>query len=290
MEAMFKNLLPAHPTKNYSPVNRCVYCGSNENLSDEHIVPYGLGGRWVLPKASCAKCAAISGAFEGTCLRTMFGPLRMYYDLPSRRRKSRPKTLPLKVKYDLSEADWTEVEVDQEIYPFLITFPNYLMPDELSGYTTTKRDSSTASFWIRGASFRYGLTPHLEELAQKLKVAQLMPVATFQTHEFCLMLAKIAHAFAVAELGLDSFSPFLTSMILNTDTSNSVQYVGGLANAEPRSNNLHEISFDSHTCDRPDIVAVRIRLLASLETPTYYVAVGRKNSSVAQNQIEAAAR
>jgi hypothetical protein len=279
MEAMFKSLLPAHPTKKYAAQTACIYCGSLATLSDEHIVPFGLGGRWILPKASCGKCAAHTSAFEGTCLRTMFGPLRLYYDLPSRRRNARPKKLPLKVKFATSEKDWTEVEVDQEIYPFLILFPNYLMPDELSGFkTTSPRDAATNSFWIRGASFRYGLTEHLEELAMKLNVAEIMPTATFQTPEFCLMLAKIAHSYAVAELGLDSFSAFLPPMIQSKDVSNRVQYIGGLPSAEPRSRNLHEISFDSHTCHRPDIVSVRIRLFSSLEAPTYYVAVGKKNA------------
>ena len=88
------------------------------------------------------------------------------------------------------------------------------------------------------------------------------------------MLAKIAHAFAVAEKGLGSFVPFLTPIICNADTSNSVQYIGGLPQVGPAAAGLHELSFAS--CDCPEIVAVRIRLLAPLETPTYYVAVGRR--------------
>ena len=276
---MLKNSLPNHPTKSYTPAHICIYCGSTERLSDEHIIPYGLGGRWVLPMASCARCASVTGAFEGTCLRTMFGPLRMYYDFPTRRRGARPKTLPLKVKRRTGE-DWTLVEVEQEAYPFLILFPHYTLPDAISGLTSERRDSATKSFWIRGASFRYGLFVHLEELARTLAVAEIMPNAKFQTHEFALLLAKIAHAYAVAELGVNAFHAFLPAMILKTDTSNSVKYVGGLPKAEPTSRNLHEISFDSKVCAEPDIIAVRIRLLASLEAPTYYVAVGRSKSTL----------
>lgn len=49
--------LPSHTEKIYQPVNVCIYCGGTGALSDEHIIPFGLGGRWVLPKASCAECA-----------------------------------------------------------------------------------------------------------------------------------------------------------------------------------------------------------------------------------------
>ncbi len=273
---MFENSLPVHPNKKYNPVGKCIYCGAKGNLNDEHIIPLGLGGRWILPDSSCAECAAITAKFEGVCLRTIFGPLRLYYDLPSRRRKSRPKTLPLKIKQALN-LDWENLEVDQNIYPFLVLFPYYLMPDELSGFTAMgRRDSSAKHFWIRGASFRHGFNVHMEQVAHELGVAAIQPTANFSTPEFCLMLAKIAHSYSIAEIGTDSFSPFLTSMILNIDTSNRAQYIGGLRSSEPRSANLHEISFNSHTCSRPDIVAVRVRLLATLETPTYFIAVGRR--------------
>ncbi len=118
--------------------------------------------------------------------------------------------------------------------------------------------------------------PHLQALAAELKVAAIEPTATVRAPEFFRMLAKIAHAFAVAEMGLDSFVPFLTPMICDAETSNSVQYIGGLPDSEPATAGLHELSFGSHACHRPDTVAVRIRLLAALETPTYYVAVGRR--------------
>ena len=127
--------LPIHPQKIYAAVGHCIYCGGNKALSDEHIVPLGLGGRRVLPKSSCGECAKKTGAFERTCQRTMYGPLRMYYDLPSRRRKERPATLPLKVKLT-PDADWSFIDANREVYPFLVLLSLLQMPDELSGQTT----------------------------------------------------------------------------------------------------------------------------------------------------------
>jgi hypothetical protein len=268
--------LPIHPKKTYQPVNCCIYCGGVLNLSNEHIIPLGLGGRWVLPKASCEECASETKSFEQTCQRAMFGLLRMYYDLPTRRPKERPKKVALKVKLT-PDAEWSFIDVDREICPFLVLFPVLPMPDELSGYTTNGvRGAAASQLWIRGASFRDGIIRHVEALAAELKVAAIEPTGTFHAPEFFRMIAKIAHAFAIAEMGADSFAPFLKPIICGRDLSNCVQYIGGLQYTEPVAAAIHQLSFDSHTCNRPDIVAVRIRLLAPLETPTYYVAVGRK--------------
>jgi hypothetical protein len=76
--------LPVHPERKYAAANFCIYCRSKGSLSDEHVIPLGLGERWILPKASCAACAKSTSQSEKTCLRTMFGPLRMYYNMPSR--------------------------------------------------------------------------------------------------------------------------------------------------------------------------------------------------------------
>jgi hypothetical protein len=273
--------LPVHPRKTYPVVNRCIYCGSSKAWSKEHIIPEGLGGMWVLPQSSCQICASKTSLFERTCQRTMLGPLRMYYDLPSKRKKERPKKLPLKVKLT-PDADWTFIDVDREIYPFLIVFPSLPLPDELSGQTTVGELGAAAkTFWIRGASFRDGLLRHLETLAAELHVAAIMPTAEGRVPEFFQMIAKIAHAFSVAELGIDSFSPFLTHIICDGDTSNSLQWIGGYQHTEPPGAALHELSFyaDAATC--PEVVAVRVRLLAPLETPTYLVAVGRRRHDIA---------
>ncbi len=270
--------LPVHSPRKYASATRCIYCGSTNNLTEEHIVPLGLGGRWTLPNGSCQACAKITSAFEGTCLRTMLGPLRMYYGMPSRRRGKRPKKLPLKVKLK-PESDWSYIDVEQEIYPFLILFPLLHLPDELSGQTTYgEREAKVRQLWIRAASFRYGIMPHLNSLAARLHVAAIEPTGTFKAPEFFRMLAKIAHAFAIAELGENAFVPFVGSIICKGETSNSVQFIGGSKETEHATSALHEVSFWSIPSAPPETVAVRVRLLSALETPTYYVAVGRKSA------------
>jgi hypothetical protein len=75
----------------YAPVGRCIYCGSTKGpLGKEHIVPYGLGGTFILPRASCQRCSSITGQYEGWCLRVMFGVLRYQANIPTRRPNTRP--------------------------------------------------------------------------------------------------------------------------------------------------------------------------------------------------------
>ena len=73
--------LPKPEPRTFAPCGRCVYCGAITELSDEHIVPFGLGGRWVLPKASCSVCSVKTSRIERTCLRTMLGPLGEEWDM-----------------------------------------------------------------------------------------------------------------------------------------------------------------------------------------------------------------
>lgn len=270
-----KDYLPEHPAKTYDSVGCCIYCGNNTDLSDEHIIPYGFGGRMVLPKSSCKSCSELTSEFERTCLRTMFGPLHMLYDLPSRRRKDRPKTLPLKVKYKPGD-DWTRLPVNREEYPFLVLFPYFVMPDLLSGYeTASNRGAVAKKFWIRGASAARGFFENMNDLIADLGVHEVMPEADAQVDAFCLMLAKIGHAYAVAELGNGNFEPLLLDLILKKDLSNRADFIGGLNYDETPLNSLHELSLDDHTCYRPNLVSVRVRFLSKLGTPTYYFVAGR---------------
>lgn len=100
-----------------------------------------------------------------------------------------------------------------------------------------------------------------------------MPEAKTQVEEFCQMLAKIGYSFAIGELGIGSFTPFLIPHILNKELNDSDKYIGSLDKDEKATGNLHEISIIN--TNQNGFVTVRIRLLAKLGTPTYYVVVGK---------------
>jgi hypothetical protein len=206
----------------------------------------------------------------------MYGPLRLLYGLPSRRKKKRPKALRLKVKRT-PEEDWTYVDVEQEKYPFLILFPYFSMPRMISGESESEcRGAATKRLWIRGASPGYIFKELLERLTIELRVHSVMPEATAQVKEFCQMLAKIGYSFAVGELGIEAFKPFLIPHILRKELDDCHKFVGSLGETEKATKELHEISMVDMA--KEDLVVVRIRLLAKLETPTYYVVAGKCNN------------
>jgi 5-methylcytosine-specific restriction endonuclease McrA len=64
------------PTK-YPPKSHCIYCGKNGvPLTDEHIVPFSLGGQHILQNASCLECADITKKFEQDVARELWGDAR----------------------------------------------------------------------------------------------------------------------------------------------------------------------------------------------------------------------
>ena len=201
----------------------------------------------------------------------MYGPLRLLYDLPSRRRQGRPHQLNLKVKF-VPEQEWELIPVAQERFPFLITFPYLGMPRILAGSEMADAPGPvTERLWIRGASPSYNLDELLQTLSVELKVHSLMPESKADVPSFCRLLAKMAHAFAIAELGIGSFDSTVSAYARGHDLSHCLQHIGSKDADEPSTNRLHELSIiDS----RPNgMLIVRIRLLAKLGTPTYYVVV-----------------
>ena len=78
-------------------VGRCVYCDSTSDLSDEHVVPLGLGGTWILEDASCAHCRDTTSKVELRVLREHFLALRTVAEMPTRRKRERRALLPQKL-------------------------------------------------------------------------------------------------------------------------------------------------------------------------------------------------
>ena len=266
-----KGFLPAHATRVYRPLGRCLYCGSVNGLSDEHIIPLGLGGRFVLPRASCSDCSTKTSKLERTCLRTMFGPLRLLYDLPSRRKRDRPKSLLLKVRKTES-SEWEYVPVAQDHYPFLITFPYFDAPGALT--PTPESDALgpvTDRLWIRGASPHHDFDELAQIVAQELGVDSLMPESKAEVSAFCSLLAKIALAYVAAETAEPTANTKLARIALGESMDNCRHFIGSVAKDEPPTSSLHEISQGKQL--PMGTTLVRLRLLAKLGTPTYFIAL-----------------
>lgn len=184
-------------------MGRCIYCGRDATevlLGDEHIIPLSLGGPLVLPQSSCPECARKTAAFELVCGRTMFGPYRLAGDLPTRCALAEYPVLSFALP-ELGPAGLLTGAPSTEVFDADVKIINLV------------RDSE-AHQAAEAAGNRF-------EVPCELRMT-----------EFARLLAKIAHAFAVAELGSGAFRSFLPPFILG-EAPNLPDLVGGIAELEP---------------------------------------------------------
>jgi hypothetical protein len=266
----------ATPSKTYKPVGRCIYCGRHgyaTNLQKEHIIPYGLAANaLVLPKASCARCAGHTRAFEQICLRHMWWPFRTQIGAPSR--TGVPDNFRVKtMRVDRVNEDGTieyqrtgEIEVAPHEFPFIYYAYDFPPPGLLIG--RHRKADLTFDTW--------GL---LDEAAYRRfapREHEGIHIGPSSTEPFCKLLAKIAHAYAVAELGLGTFRPFLTDWIRGNPIDGEPQWIGGDVSLHRHapSVRLHEIGWSIQIVETTHYVVVRIRLFCFIGAPSYRVIVG----------------
>lgn len=72
--------------------HRCIYCGS-PGVSDEHIIPYSLGGEEKIAKGSCEQCARTTSKIELSVARKSYELIRSTSGIKTRRKKRRAKNV-----------------------------------------------------------------------------------------------------------------------------------------------------------------------------------------------------
>ncbi len=250
--------------KTYPSIGHCIYCGSDRKLSREHIIPFGLGGNLVFTDASCDQCARVTSDFERYCLRNMFLAARTHMNLPTRKRKERPKTLRLSYFKNEGDHEWLDIPVSD--HPYAVVLPVIQPPTLFSG--APHRDGLV----IEGTSVRAG--PNFYQKLQSFGPNKAF-TQEFSPDLFGRLLAKIAHGYAVGEVGSYNFRPFLQGLILGTQTFSSSFIGGGSSQGSRRL--LHQLSLEW----RASFLVCSITLFsmeasdsAGSAGPTYDVIVG----------------
>ena len=183
--------MPAAELKVYQPVWRCIYCGAAPTrkgaLGKEHIIPQGLGGTLILPRASCRSCEDITKRIEK--VHTYLGP---------------------------------------------------------SFHQKMRHIGANTAFTL------------------------------FPIGEFFQMLAKIGHAYAVAEIGFSHFSPLLVDLILGRDDHLGHHIGTETENPGSKTTKLHTLALMSaRDANGDELIVVNVGLFARLSAPPYHVVVGR---------------
>jgi hypothetical protein len=260
------------PEIRYGPVGKCIYCGAlpPEVLTDEHIIPLALDGEYLLPKASCKPCEKITGRFEGIVLRGGLRPIKERRGFKSRT-KNRPNTLPIFV----GEEAGARVELPVEDYPATVILPHIPGPT-LAPFPFSATEQGTP--WGSVAP-----TNHDKVVARCGTVFAVPGVNTFA---FARMLAKIAHSFAAAMIGIGNFVPFLPPFILNDADCDYRTFMGTMTAlpelpADMAKDGVHELLLAQEGIDGQEWITCIIGLFRDHESPYYRVVVGQMNGQFA---------
>src|ERR1700674_474582 len=89
-------------------IGRCIYCGSTENLTDEHVLPLALGGTDLLRDGSCLSCNAATAEIERRVRNAGWRGPRGVPGRPPRHKKRQPTTMPAEVRRG---GEWLEVDL-----------------------------------------------------------------------------------------------------------------------------------------------------------------------------------
>ena len=262
----------------YGPIGHCIYCGSlggAKGLSDEHIVPFSLGGRAELLKASCSECAKETSRLERYLARCIFWELRVHTGAPTRRQF--PDELPVNVV--IGGATMQKI-VPVTDHPFFLLMPVWMPAGILRGV------QPSPAFESASAHLYYFIPDTLQKTLglAAYETAEVRPQLTggVDYSTFARALAKIAYCQAVANIGFREFRSLATTDIILGRYPNVPYFVGSRIGDPPpplSDNVLHATDVSFLTIDRIKLIRVRLRLFASSGTgrngtPLYEVIVG----------------
>jgi HNH endonuclease len=266
--------------KEYPSFGVCIYCGASGDdveLTDEHIVPYSLGGNAVILNGSCKRCASETTKIENELGRRVYWDFRTHVNAPTRRKKERPTELPFTFAIGGGPAQTKTVPVAD--HPYFTPMPVWGVPGLLEGRPPS------AEFQEYKAHIFYWIPLNIKEtLELEDSVAAEIPFPEFRIdhHRFARAITKIAYCQTVAQFGLNNFRRLvLPDLILGRYPL--VPYFVGCKLDDPPPpadrNFLHTIQVGNTCVNGIALVLVTVRLFANSGVedhgpPVYEVVVG----------------
>jgi hypothetical protein len=243
-------------------IGRCIYCGSTDKLTDEHILPRGLKGPWKLLKGSCQSCSQITSKFERSVLREQFLLPRSALGLPTYHTKNRPQRFSFEVE---KEGRKGKITLPASECPPLFVMLNLKKPRYIDDYDYDK------GVKVIGASLH---GPELSKMQEQLGIDDIGIRVDMHGTDFERMLAKIAYGMTILKYGPDALQEcYVLPCILGQkeDVGYWVGSSGREFTALPVEKELHRIFIRV----KGNEVGASIRLFANFRTPEYLVIVGK---------------
>ena len=270
----------------YAPVGHCIYCGVGPDrgaLQDEHVIPLAFNGALILPKSSCRKCAhVINQQIENPVLSQEWERFRAKHKLPTRRPKNRRKY----VRLGATDGG-----------TFRVRAAEYTAPVPIYRCVASARILTGAGWIPNSHAWRMeGLVSSDEEIRLQKKYPRWDKKHVFKVepYRFMRFIAKIGHGLAVANLGLDCFTPLVRDIILGR-SDDYFRFVGCDDSLPPpdgewSKNGQHQFFIHLH-CEEVAarlvlLVVVYVKLFGDAGMPLYHVVAGEVDL---QNQRQCSA-
>jgi hypothetical protein len=241
----------------------CIYCRNSElPLTDEHIIPYSLGGRHVIKHASCRFCQDITSKIERSIAKGMWEDGRIAYDAPSYRKKRRPTH----ISVPNHQPELPTIMIPYNEYPAMMVFYWMQPAGILQGMP---EDVDISKFWLLKA-----ITDDKKVAALEAKYpGRLVTRFRHEPENFGRLLAKIGYGQILTQLDVTDFEPICLPYILGKKKNVSF-IVGG----NPNPANKMEFGYYMSTAgfgtvERMMLIA-EVKLFADQDTPLYHVVVG----------------
>lgn len=219
----------------------CIYCGSTNGLTKEHVIPHGLNGTSTIANGSCSECQRITHKFEQAILRGELQETRYKLKMSSR---SKHKNVKLS-----SKPDDTSITTVFPIFPL----PNYF---------NERADNGLRVERLHVAGNNY------DELKKNGYKNVLRPL------EFARLVAKVAYSFAWSTnlLQVVSSSSGLVETFMR-NPSELGRYVGTRRPPYRKANAPGHFMSPGCVTDRRTVY-VNVQLFAERGAPIYIVALG----------------
>jgi hypothetical protein len=282
-ELELEPILPGAPRRVVAKTRQCIYCGaltrrpnSTQACTDEHIVPEAIGGQIIIDHASCDACADLINSYEGDLLSRLFWLPRNKIGLKGKKRARGNRSSLVNAVVNGQEVA-TVLPIEDN--PSFLTLPFFYRPNILE-----------LPDGLRLGSF--GIWVHQFEDIEKLQRHGVGEFATppLDTLRFAQLLAKIAHGYAISQMGFSwhpdeagptiggyqsVLLPLIRKRFSRKDIFGSyLDYVGGFPGNYAPSSSLHDLGAGFLLHEGQDYLVVWLRLFASFGAPIYWIIVG----------------
>lgn len=247
-----------------SPATACIYCGSSEQLSREHILAFAMGGTTTIPNGSCESCRQITHAFETTVLH---GPMRMVryiQKLPSgTKHRDIPGTIPVNI---IVNDEVKTIDAPRDEAPILLPFPVFEPPSYLEPGKTGLQCKGFVTGSFGGDPNEFGK----KHGANSIEIS----VGGFNATAFARMLAKTAYAYAHA-CGLLSRLKNRDELVhaIMYEPNIIGRFVGTVPEPYRKYPGVHH-RISNHILPVERILYSTVQLFASAGVPSYVVILG----------------